>query len=187
MSLQCLYDCRRERNFPPACTGFRRTEMPHEAGLRNHQRLADEVYPFPSQRQNFTNTQPRHGGKQNDGAGRFITGSNETLDFIEAEKLMRAFQRSLGHFHTTNDVVCQVVPIDSGSEHLAHQISEMVGSLPCESLFEFFQKVVLDLNSGNVAKALITKPRGQVFPQEKRINLLGCKLECRQYSRLEAF
>ena len=58
MSLQCLYDRMRERNLPPARTGFRRTELPHKTGFRNYQRLSDEVYTLPSQRQDFTDPRP---------------------------------------------------------------------------------------------------------------------------------
>jgi len=43
----------------------------------------------------------------------------------------------------------------------------MIGNLPRKPLLEFLEKVMLYLNSGNIAKALITKPRSQVLPQEK--------------------
>lgn len=43
----------------------------------------------------------------------------------------------------------------------------MVGGLPCESLFEFLQHVLLNFDSGDVAQAISTKPWYQVFAQQE--------------------
>src|SRR5216683_6640958 len=62
----------------------------------------------------------------------------------------------------------------------------MVSGLPCETLPELLQWVLLHFDSGDVAQAMTAKPRNQVLSQKKRINLARSKLECRQNSRLKA-
>jgi hypothetical protein len=111
--------------------------------------------------------QSGHRRKNNDRAERFVARSYESSNLFCRKKPVRTFQRPFWHLYAAHGVIQHVVPIDSCSHYFAEEMSQMVGGLPCESLFEFLQEVLLNFDSGDVAQAMSTKPWTQVFAQQK--------------------
>jgi hypothetical protein len=68
---------------------------------------------------------------------------------------MRSLKEPFRHLHAANGVLRKKVPTDRGSQDLTHKVAQVIGRLPREPLPEFFKDKLPDLDSRDIAEALI--------------------------------